>query len=260
MNEKLAFAQKTRGLTNDEYRDIYRLEKLPSSYRHWLHLGFNLGSLGIVFLGNLVLIKKFQLSLIALFVLVMLIGNFAVYCIHRFPLHRRMKFWTFPFDSHTVEHHRFFTSDHITFKNSKDYYAIFFPSFVVAIFVFAIFPLFFYGSSFFLTIDQAHFFTSMSAGYFLLYEFVHWASHLQEDHFLMKLNWLKMMREHHRVHHNPKLMGKYNFTIVYPLMDILMGTKYKGILPADLAEDHAQNVEQNFRSLIETESLLHKKS
>lgn len=255
MNEKWDFARRTRGLTNDQYREVYRKEKLPPTYRHWLHLGFNLGSLGLVLVFNLVQIKNYDYSFLAIFIGVMLFGNVAVYFIHRFPLHRRLKLWAFPFDSHTVEHHRFFTSDHITFKNSNDYYAIFFPSFVVAFFVLVVFPMFYFISSQFLRPDQSHFFTALSAGYFILYEFVHWASHLSKDHFLMKMPWLKTMREHHRIHHNPKLMGKYNFSIVYPMMDYLMRTKFDGELPADRPEDHASEVSLNFKSekLIEIE-------
>lgn len=248
MNTKIAFHQKTRKLSNREYRLLYDRERRPKYYMPSVHLGFNLGLLLTVLVGCLYFISEWSFLFVAVAVGVFLFGNVAVYFIHRYPLHKRLKIWSFPFDSHTVEHHRYFTSENITYRNALDFYAIFFPSFVVAFYVALISPLFYLTSSYILGRDGALFFTGASAGYFLLYEFFHWASHLPKDHFLMKSSWISMMREHHRIHHNQKLMHKYNFTIVYPLMDIIMGTRFKGVLPEDLASDHNQNLLENLNS------------
>lgn len=58
------------------------------------------------------------------------------------------------------------------------------------------------------------------------------------------------MREHHRAHHNPKLMHKYNFGIVYPMMDVIMRTRYVEKLPEDRPEDHYSDLINNANSRI----------
>ncbi|GAB4413582.1 MAG: hypothetical protein OHK0056_19720 [Bacteriovoracaceae bacterium] len=66
----------------------------------------------------------------------------------------------------------------------------------------------------------------------------------------MKISWIKTMREHHRAHHNPKLMHKYNFGIVYPMMDVIMRTRYVEKLPEDRPEDHYSDLINNANSRI----------
>ncbi len=36
------------------------------------------------------------------------------------------------------------------------------------------------------------------------------------------------LRHHHTVHHDPRLMNRYNFNITYPIFDWLFGTWYRG--------------------------------
>ena len=57
--------------------------------------------------------------------------------------------------------------------------------------------------------------------HFIWYEFVHMLSHLEKPSFLRKL------AKHHRDHHHPRLMGKYNFGIGSTLMDRIFGTMYR---------------------------------
>jgi len=52
------------------------------------------------------------------------------------------------------------------------------------------------------------------------YEFVHTLSHLKYPPFFTRL------AKHHKEHHNPKLMGKYNFGVTTTFFDRLFGTKY----------------------------------
>lgn len=65
----------------------------------------------------------------------------------------------------------------------------------------------------------------MSSSYFILYEIVHYASHLPLGHWALSFRHFRRMRQHHLDHHNPRLMEKYNFNIVFPLFDYVFGTK-----------------------------------
>lgn len=244
---KISSIEKNHNFHHQKYRQWYRDEIIPKYYSALVHVGFNFLLLAILVIGHFLLIEQWNWHVLGVFIFVIFLGNVVVFFVHKYPLHQRLKIWTFPYDSHTVEHHRYYTSDNITCIDSRDFYVIFFPMFVVAGFAILIQPFFFYLNSLMIGKDLAHAFAGATAGYFLIYEFFHWASHLPEKHFLMKNPWIKYMREHHRIHHNPKLMNRFNFCIVYPFMDILMGTKYRGQLPVDSAEDHYQDVLMNIK-------------
>jgi len=246
MNTILPYINETRKLDNKQYRKWFKENHISKFYRPWLHVLLNGGTLLSCIVFNILNIREWSLSVLSVFIFSMLLGNFVVWAVHRYPLHRRFKFWTYPYDTHTVMHHRYFTADYITYDDFSDVYAVFFPIHVVVGFGLVIQPLFYFSVNYFFGSQLAYAFCASTAFYFLLYEFVHWASHLAENHPLMKVGWLRYMRNHHIVHHNPKLMMKYNFCIVYPLMDILMGTSYKEkVLPKDDAEDHFNDVKNN---------------
>ena len=237
----------TKELNTHRYRDWYQKEKRPKFYHPYFHLGFNFGVLILLIIGHFSYVEKWSfysaLTLIGIFIF----GNMTVWFVHKFPLHHRIKVWSFPYEAHTVEHHRYFTSDTITYDSHQDYVAIFFPSMVIASFALLAQPAIYFGARLIFGNDFAHVLAAGAAGYFLLYEIFHWASHLGHDHFLMKFGWFKHMREHHRIHHNTRLMNKYNFCIVYPMMDVLMGTKYQGGLPEEKIEDHFNDVAKNYK-------------
>lgn len=235
----------TRKLDNEKYRSWFRSERIPKSYHPYLHLGFNISALVALIIYHFVMVSSWNLLAYGILLFTFLLGNFAVWFIHKYPLHHRLKFWSYPFEAHTVDHHRYFTSSNITYKDATDFYVIFFPCRVIAGFTFVAQPLVYFGTRYFLNADIAHALAGSMAGYFLLYELFHWASHLPTKHLMMKMPWFRYMRQHHLIHHSPKLMSRYNFCIVYPMMDILMGTKFRGSIPEDSHEDHYQNIKEN---------------
>jgi len=236
--------EETRRLTNEKYRTWFRETQIPKSYTPNLHVYFNFCVLFVGMCWCFFQIQSWGLANVGVLVFNLFFGNITVWIIHKYPLHHRWKIWTMPYDSHTVSHHRFFTSDFITYEDQRDYYIIFFPMFVVAGFTVVVQPLFYLAA---LTVtgstDLAFTFIGSTAGYFLLYETFHWASHLPTTHVLIRfVPFFRYMRQHHLVHHNPRLMNKYNFCIVDPFFDFALGTKYKGGLPKDDPEDHFQDV------------------
>lgn len=236
---------RTRKLDNEKYRKWFRSERIPKSYHPYLHLGFNISALISLIVFHFVMVGGWSLPVYGVLLFTFLLGNFSVWFIHKYPLHHRVKFWSYPFEAHTVDHHRYFTSSNITYKDATDFYVIFFPCRVIAGFTFVAQPLVYFGTRYLLGADIAHALAGSMAAYFILYELFHWASHLPTKHFMMKMPWFRYMRQHHLIHHSPKLMSHYNFCIVYPMMDILMGTKFRGSIPEDSHEDHYQNIKEN---------------
>jgi hypothetical protein len=152
----------------------------------------------------------------------MVLGSAFVYWFHRYVLHRRTRWFYFAYQKHTLQHHRFFDYEHITRDERDDLHAMLFPwwsapplcllSYLVSVLLSPV-----------LGPHVALLSMFMMNAYFGLYELVHSVNHLPDGHWLARMPLLSYLREHHRLHHDPRLMGKHNFNIVFPLFDHLMG-------------------------------------
>lgn len=207
-----------------EYRQYFRTNVIPRYYSPALHVLFNFGLLIGSCLYTFLKIQSIGIYETVLFVMMMILGNFVIYFIHRYPLHKKYPFIAkHTFDIHSKQHHRFYTYQNYQFDSPKDFYILFFPMWTVAAFVGGFLPLLYILSS--LIFEQPQVWTILFSAtlYFLLYEFIHFASHLPPQHILLKFKPLAYMWRHHQTHHDPSLMSQYNFNIVYPLADWLFG-------------------------------------
>jgi hypothetical protein len=234
----------TKKFNNEEYRKWFMVNCIPRFYNPYLHVLFNIGTLISIITYHVVSINEFtKWSYLTMFIM-LFVGNLAVTLIHQYPLHRRLKFWSFPYDAHTVQHHRFYTSETILMGSIRELFVIMFPWFVVLGFAVVAQPLFYFGFNAILGSDLAHVISGSAATYFLLYEFVHTSNHLPLTHPVFKIPGIRSMREHHLIHHNPKLMGNYNMGIVFPFFDYVFRSKWKKVeTPPDRIEDHFDNLE-----------------
>ena len=64
--------------------------------------------------------------------------------------------------------------------------------------------------------------------YFVSYEILHFTYHIDENTRVGRMWMVRVLREHHRIHHSQRLMSRYNFNITWPLADLLFGTIYRG--------------------------------
>lgn len=206
----------------DAYRPWFREHVRPRSYSPVAHVMVHIGPAiaCCVYAAS----RLEQVSLVEwLLVPTMLIfGSAFVYWFHRFVLHRPTGGSYFAYERHTLQHHRFFDYGHITADERDDLYIMLFPwwsgltlSAVALLLSLALKPL--------VGTNVAHLVAFMATLYLLLYEAVHTVSHLPDEHVLTRLPVLSFLREHHRIHHDPALMGKHNFNVVIPLFDWLFG-------------------------------------
>ena len=208
------------------FREKFRKEIIPQWYRGQLHLIFS----GSILLGVMTsALSKLVDPNLALFLMIpgtILLGNFVVFFIHKYPLHRKL-FPSVFYKIHTRWHHRFFTHEHLVCERAQDMYMLLFPMHVVFGVNLIISPL--VASLFWINGDHNIGWMVMfcTAMYFSLYEIFHSASHLPKDHLVLKIPGFAYMREHHRLHHAPQYMSQWNFNVVYPLADFLMGTSLK---------------------------------
>ncbi|MFK7786425.1 MAG: sterol desaturase family protein [Crocinitomicaceae bacterium] len=162
---------------------------------------------------------------------VLVLGSLTVYLIHRYPLHQK-----YPsvrkqtYDQHTLIHHRFYTNELYDVGKDEESNTFFFPPAVVFSFTAIFLPGLYFLTQVFLPSNVVFLLVGMSSVYFILYEIVHYTSHLPEKHWIMNLGYFRRMRQHHLDHHDPRMMEKYNFNIVCPLFDYVFGTK---VIPND---------------------------
>jgi hypothetical protein len=212
----------------EQYRQQYRDKVIPRRYSGVLHLTFTLTSLSVTAIFLFSRVQQPGWLDLMLIPLMLLLGELAVYVIHKFPLHRPMRVISrYTFKIHSLQHHRFFTDDCVTWRDTRDFHIMLFPPFAIIGYIAVGAPLL-YGIFWALMGPNAGWIAAaMGAVYFLLYELVHFCSHLPEDHWVMRLGWMRYQREFHRLHHDPRYMASHNFGVVYPLWDFVFKSAIK---------------------------------
>ena len=156
----------------------------------------------------------------------LILGSLAVYMIHRYPLHQKYKnVRKKNLRQHTLIHHRFYTNELYQVGRDEKSNTFLFPPVVVFSFCAFFLPGVYFLTRLFLSSNIVFLLVGMSSVYFILYEIVHYTSHLSETHWIMRIGYFRRMRKHHLDHHDPRLMEQYNFNIVCPLFDYVFGTK-----------------------------------
>ena len=148
-------------------------------------------------------------------------GEAALYLAHRFQQHRKRKFQEVIFEMHSVWHHGMFSSENMQVESVKDMNMVVLPFFIHgSVLGIIYFPIALIIESYFLS-DIGWILMFSIVLHLAWYEVVHTLSHI--DNPLI----LKTLAHHHREHHNPKLMGKYNFGIGTTIFDRVFGTHYR---------------------------------
>lgn len=206
----------------DAYRPWFRLYGRPGRYSPVGHVVAHIGPLVVSVVYALTRLSQLTVIQWLTVPAMLLFGSYFVYWFHRFVLHRPRWWARFAYQRHTLEHHRFFDYDHITADERNDLHITLFPWWSGASLAMASYL----GTLAFtpwVGPNVPHLVMLMSALYLMLYEFVHTVSHLPSTHPLTRVPVLSFLREHHRLHHDPALMGKHNFNVVIPLFDWWFG-------------------------------------
>lgn len=149
----------------------------------------------------------------------------AEYAAHRWSLHRP-RFPRAVYHRHVVEHHVFFTHIHMAVDDWADMRWVLFPPWALPLLVVTILP-FFAGLWILGATRLAWLFLLAVIAYYGAYEITHAAAHLRVGDGPVGRAVAALTR-HHRVHHDPTLMHRWNFNFVLPLGDWLWGTTWRG--------------------------------
>ena len=156
------------------------------------------------------------------FVVATVFASFFEWALHRFVMHKRVEFFSYPFEKHAMVHHQIFKADetyHLI--NEKDKYTIPMawwngPA-IIAVgiipFVIAAVLLKSWG------IISGSLFACCA--YYGTYEYLHWCMHLPRKRHVERSGIFFRLNGHHLLHH--RYMGK-NFNVVLPLADLFLRT------------------------------------
>jgi hypothetical protein len=208
-----------------DFRARYRAQEISPGYSGWAHFAFtSLGSLAVI-ATTLFALRAPTLAELSVVPVTFLFANFVEYRGHRGPMHHRFSMLSLLFERHTMQHHRYYTHEAMSYESPRDFKMVLFPPVMLLFFLGAIAaPL---GALLFAfaTRNVALLYVATAMGYFLSYEWLHFCHHLPPGSPLARLPGLAALRAHHRQHHDPALMTRANFNITFPICDAVFGTK-----------------------------------
>jgi hypothetical protein len=219
-----------------------RARLIGPRYLGYAHLAFtSLGSLSVV-LFALFRLHQVRAAEWLTVPVAFLVANAAEYFGHKGPMHHRRRGLGLVFRRHTLEHHRFFTDEAMAFEGTRDFKLVLFPPVMLLFFLGGIATPIALLARVTLGANVAWLFVAVGVGYFLTYEWLHFAYHLPASHPVARLPLVAALAHHHTVHHDPSRMARFHFNITFPIFDRLLGTmapRSEGVAPSVTSESSA---------------------
>lgn len=205
--------------SNQAFRESFR-QSIPPRYSGLRHAAVVLLCYAVVAAGCLAAMT-FPLAWYewALIVPVVLTWNVLEWVGHR-ALHRpgTTKLSKALYTRHTLTHHRFFTQEFPTLRDTRDLKIVFFPEFALpAITLLAAVPAAIAWAV--ISLNAALVVLLTVASLYLLFEVFHLCAHLPERAWVTRLPVISTMRRHHLAHHDPSLMMSTNMNFTLPWSD-----------------------------------------
>ena len=207
-----------------QFRESYR-SRLVGWYNGYVHLLiiYSIGAgLIYVFGSNISRVQWWEWLTIPL---VFLLCNIFEWYLHKYVMHRPVSLPGLRaiYDRHTLNHHRFFTDNEMRFLNHRDWRVTVFPTYALVVFtLISIPPALICGLLF--TANVGWLVISTTIGMYLIYEFMHFCCHVDENGFVAKCPCVNTLRRHHTAHHNPSIMMERNMNLTFPIADWLFKT------------------------------------
>ena len=151
--------------------------------------------------------------------------NFFEWWVHKTLMHRpiNLKGLRAIYERHTLNHHQFFTDEEMRFRDHKDWRVTVFPPFALVVFILMSIPgglILGWGIS----ANVGWLFMCTTTSLYLIYEFMHFCCHVDENWFVRYCPFVNTIRRHHTAHHNARLMMEVNMNLTFPIADWAMGT------------------------------------
>lgn len=210
------------------FRTQYRRDEIPPDYSGVRHAAYTFGGGTLAFVACLLMLDGVRPAEWLTVPIAFLYANLAEYLGHRYVMHRPVPGLGAIYKRHAGQHHRFFTADVMPYDDARDLRAVLFPPILV---------VFFFGGfalpvglllAWLVSANVAWLMVATGVGYYLSYEFLHYAYHARPGSRIARLPGLAVLRRLHTRHHDPAVMAHRNFNITWPIGDLLFGTLDRG--------------------------------
>jgi hypothetical protein len=231
------------------FRENYR-KRVAGWYNGYLHIAliYIIGFTALyVYTANLKNVTWLELLTVPL---VFLFCNLFEWWLHRYVMHRPT---TNPigravYNRHTLQHHQFFTEHEMRFASERDYRVTFFPTYALATFTLISIP----GAivlGFLFDANVGWLFITTTTSVYLIYEFMHFCCHVEDNVFVRNMPFINTIRRHHTAHHNQSIMMERNMNLTFPVMDWVFGTSDldRGLIGTIFNGYDARHVKTNMR-------------
>ena len=202
---------------------VRELAAIPRWYRPYIHLAATTGVGLLTLAGSLAMVHRVRALELLIVPAIFVLSNAVEWVAHRDVLHRRV--WPVGelYERHTPIHHMVYQYDSMAMRSTREYRLVLIPAAGV-VSVIAISAPIAYAIARLVTPNCGFLGLATAGVYVVAYELTHLAYHLPEDSFVGRLRVVQVLREHHRRHHHPALMQKWNFNVTVPLSDWVAGT------------------------------------
>ncbi|MCC7539852.1 MAG: sterol desaturase family protein [Deltaproteobacteria bacterium] len=155
-----------------------------------------------------------------------LVSNATEWWAHRDLLHRKSKIAPLLYERHVPVHHVVYVTDDMAMRSRNEWRLVLMPAYAIVLILLSVVPI---GAGLWLVglPNVAVLFFATSTFFTVSYEWLHLAYHLPESSFVGRTWWVRVLRRHHAVHHDPALMRRWNFNVTVPLWDWVRGTIHK---------------------------------
>jgi hypothetical protein len=142
---------------------------------------------------------------------------------HKDILHQRRPGLGVLYERHELAHHVIYTYDNLAMRNRRELFLILMPPYAIVLVFAMVIPI--AGLVFlFSGLNAALLTTATSMAFFLSYEWLHFSYHQPPESFIGRLRLVRVLREFHRRHHDPRLMKRWNFNVTFPVFDLVHRT------------------------------------
>jgi hypothetical protein len=214
-----------------EARDELRersLNAAPRFYNPWVHLAIPSVFGIVVFAGCVALLQEPTWRDALMVPVTWVLANIGEWRVHKYWLHRRSRLAPVLYDQHTPMHHMVYLTDDMEIRSARELRLVLIPAYgIMLIFLSLLVPsalLWWAGYR-----NVALLFVATEMYYVLSYEWLHLSYHLPRDSFIGRRKLIGWLRNHHAVHHDPRLMQRLNFNVTVPFWDWVMGTMVRTV-------------------------------
>ncbi len=209
-----------------EKRDALRarlVAETPGWYNPWLHLAVP-STFGIAIITAALLslrdLNGWELLAVPL---TYLVSNATEWRAHRDLLHKRFPLAPILYDQHTPKHHMLYVTADMEIRDRKEWRLVLIPAYGIFMIFAGVMPL---------TLavgwagqrNVAALFLATAMAYVVGYEWLHLSYHLPATSRVGRNPLTRLLKRHHALHHDPRLMQRWNFNVTVPIWDFLRDT------------------------------------